>query len=53
MKTRDQAKNILPTGAEVKANAKETWATPVLKILPLENARLSGFTAKDSPSSAS
>jgi hypothetical protein len=53
MKTRELSRNIMPTSAEAKSTTKETWTTPVLKILPLENARLDGFTAKDSPSSAS
>ncbi len=53
MKTRDESRNILPNSAEAKSATKETWATPVLKILPLENAQVSGFTAKDSPASAS
>jgi hypothetical protein len=53
MKTRDQSRNIVPTSAEAKSTTKEIWAAPVLKILPLENARLDGFTAKDSPASAS
>ena len=52
MNIRNQSENATHTVKEDHSTVKAAWATPVLKILPLESAKTGGGPSSDSPGQA-